>query len=291
MKTLTLATRGSALALAQAEMVRDMLAEKGVEAQISVVKTKGDLDRTSDLREIGGNGLFMREIETELIAGRADIAVHCGKDLPYELAPELIIAGVPKAADSRDCLITKKGNMPASLSDLDQLGIIGTGSARRIRELKAFCPNAQFAAIRGNITTRLRKIEEGVCGAIVLAKAGIDRLGLDLSAFDVRVFEPEEMTPACTQGILALECRRSDMEIRRLLSSLSDTTSRRRFDCERMLFQAMKADCSMAVGIHTALDGDDLTITALFEDQKTSRTGLYRNCNAMCKEICSEIYE
>lgn len=264
MRTLTLATRGSALALAQADIVKHALEEAGAAAEVLVVSTKGDRDRTSPLTQIGGNGLFVREVERAVLEGRADLAVHSGKDLPYELAEGLVIAGVPKAAAPNDLLVARKG-VPVQT--------IGTGSPRRQAEVGRLYPNAAFVPVRGNVPTRLQKLADGEFDALVLAQAGADRLGLDLSSFDVRVLTVDECIPAPCQGILAVECRKTDTELAALLEQISDPDSAKRFRVERQVFEALKADCSKAVAVHCELQGDILVLSALFGEKRVTVTG------------------
>lgn len=257
MRKLVLATRGSKLALVQANMVKDMLEKLGAPVELHIVKTKGDKDQTSPLREIGGKGLFVKDIELALLSGEADLAVHSGKDLPYQLAQGMTIGANPKAADPRDCLITRKGSV------LPEDGVIGTGSPRRVTECKQFYPDARYKEIRGNVDTRLRKLSQGEYDAIFLAKAGIDRLGLDLSDFDVHIFDAAEFIPAACQGILAVECRKADTEVVELLGKISDRDSEIRFEAERQVFCALEADCSVAVGVHAVPADRDITVHAM----------------------------
>ena len=237
MREICVAGRGSRLAMAQNELVRALLEKKGYKVRIMTVSTRGDRDRKSAVTELGGNGPFVRDVEKVLLTKEADIAVHCAKDLPYELAPGLCIAGIPDAADPRDCLIMRRGAAGSSgavgardrkASDGTAAGdsgldasdgtaaiqpprplVIGTGSPRRIRQLQKLYAGEkaelEFREIRGNITTRLDKLRRGEYHGIVLAKAGLDRIGADLRDLDVRVFEPEEMIPAVGQGLLACE--------------------------------------------------------------------------------------
>ncbi|MDY2959991.1 MAG: hydroxymethylbilane synthase [Hornefia sp.] len=281
-KKLVIATRGSKLALAQAHQVQDELKKINVDTEILVVHTKGDKDRNSALKEIGGDGLFVREIEKAILAGEADIAVHSGKDLPYNLADGLVIAGVSKAADCRDCLISAKGK--------EELNIIGTGSPRRILEYKRANPDAKFREIRGNITTRLRKLHDGECDAVILAAAGLRRLNIDLSPYDVHEFSAEEMMPAACQGIIAIECRQEDSDVVKAVRKMTHRHSWKRFNIERRLFRIMEADCSMAVGIHAEVDGDKLILSAMFEGRRVEKTGTYLNGEKLCAEIKKEIF-
>lgn len=283
MRKLIIATRGSKLALVQAEQVREKLKDTGCEAEILVVKTKGDRDRKSALKDIGGSGLFVKEIELTLQNGDADIAVHSGKDLPYELIDELVIAGNTEAADCRDCLLTVKGRA------LGNEPVIGTGSPRRICECQRHYPDAQFRNIRGNVETRIRKLADGEYDAIVIAKAGLDRLGVNLEGFDVRVFEADEFMPAACQGILGIECRSDDKEVLSALKKISDEKSRIRFNLERQIFCGMQADCSMAVGAHAEIDGDRVALSAMFDGRRlsieTDIAGVQAAIDTILKEI------
>ena len=298
MREICVAGRGSRLAMAQNELVKALLEKKGYKVRIMTVSTRGDRDRKSAVTELGGNGPFVRDVEKVLLTKEADIAVHCAKDLPYELAPGLCIAGIPDAADPRDCLIMRRGAAGSSgavgdrdrkasdgtavgdrdrkVSDGTAVGdrdldasdgkaaiqpprplVIGTGSPRRIRQLQKLYAGEkaelEFREIRGNITTRLDKLRRGEYHGIVLAKAGLDRIGADLRDLDVRVFEPEEMIPAVGQGLLACECREEDMEIRALLESLTPPQNALRYQVERELFCRYRCDCRSAVGIYARI--------------------------------------
>ena len=278
--TIRLATRGSKLALTQAGLVERALNDLGVDVETVLVSTRGDRDQTTQLTQLGGRGLFVKEVEQYLLDGKADIAVHSGKDLPYELEDGLAIAGVPQAADCRDVLVSRKGcETPA---------VIGTGSPRREVECRALYPDARFEGIRGNVDTRLRKLREGQYDAVLLAKAGLDRLNADLSEFDVRVFDPATFLPAPCQGILAVECRAGDAPVCELLARISDPESRRRFDAERALFSRMQADCSVPLGVHCSVEPDgSLTLSALYETNKTTRNGM--DLETLCNEILQEL--
>lgn len=278
--TIRLATRGSKLAMIQAGLVERALNELDVDVETIPVSTRGDRDQTTKLTRLGGRGLFVKEVEQYLLDGKADIAVHSGKDLPYELAEGLVIGGVPEAADCRDVLVCRKG--------CDAPSVIGTGSPRREVECRALYPDARFESIRGNVDTRLNKLREGQFDAVLLAKAGLDRLDADLSGFDVRVFDAEEFLPAPCQGILAVECRADDTEVRELLARISDPVSRKRFDAERALFSRMQADCSVPLGVHCAVQPDDsLRLSALYQNKKTTRNGM--DLDKLCDEILQEL--
>lgn len=276
MEKLVLATRGSNLALAQAEQVKALIEDKGVKCEILIVKTKGDKDRNRPIQEIGGDGLFVREIEKALLDKRADIAVHSAKDLPYELAEGLLIAGVPKAASFADCLISLKGDGNC-LAENRAKKVIGTGSPRRICEYLAIDENVEFKSLRGNIGTRLGKLDSGEYDSIILARAALDRLNIDLSRYDVYEFTSEEMIPAACQGIIAIECRSDDEEVAKLLGEISDFETRRRFDLERSVFCRLKASCKSALGAHVKIEGDMLTLMALKDDRKVCIEGNFED--------------
>ncbi len=284
MRKIVLATRGSKLALVQANMIKTALEEQGTTVQLLQVSTKGDKDQVSPINQIGGRGLFVTGIEKYLLDSSADIAVHSGKDLPYRLMDGLMIAGVPKSADSRDCLISCKDKK------LEDNAIIGTGSPRRIIECRRFYPNAKYESIRGNVDTRLDKLRSGLYDAIILAKAGLDRLKVDLSDFDVRIFEPDEFIPSACQGIMAVECRENDRDIVELLKSISDEQSAKRFEVERFMLGLMQADCSVALGAYSEIDGDKLQISALYNGKKAKHQGAFGDYKLICKEIKEELY-
>ena len=278
-----LATRGSALAMAQAELVRRKLEAAGAQVMILPVTTRGDRDRNRALSEIGGDGLFIRELEKKLLSGEADLAVHSGKDLPFRLAEGLVIGGTPEMGDPRDCLLKQPGGEKT----------IGTGSPRRILEYRKLDPEAEFAEIRGNINTRIDRLREGRYGGIILAKAGLDRLRPDLEGLSVRVFSTEEMIPSPCQGILAAECRADDRKTRELLERISDPAAERRFAVERFLFQKIQADCATPVGIYaefTGTDGEGLRIRALlggnYAEKRGPASGYAKMCDEICREIC-----
>ena len=278
MRTLKLATRASRLALAQAGLVQSALEALGQTVELVEVTTRGDRDRKSPLVSIGGQGLFVREVERCLLDGTADLAVHSGKDLPYELAEGLLIAGVPKAASPCDVLAARK-DIP--------LRTVGTGSPRRVLECRQLLPDAAFREIRGNVDTRLRKLRDGDYDAVVLAEAGLQRLGVDLSDLDVRVLSPDECLPAPCQGILAVECREDDGELIALLEQITDPMTRARFDAERKLFCLLQADCSVPLGVHCAVSDNTYTLSALFGDRKAVRTGT--DIDTLCEEIRQEL--
>ncbi|MBO6138140.1 MAG: hydroxymethylbilane synthase [Lachnospiraceae bacterium] len=282
MKKFKLATRGSRLALAQAHLIQEILSKAGMPSEVVIVSTKGDKNKVSPLAKIGGDGLFVREIEKAVISEEADIAVHCGKDLPFETDERLIVAGVTKSADCRDCMVSIKGRMP------DKKPVIGTGSPRRMTELTGLHKDAVFKDIRGNITTRIEKLKNGDYDAVILAKAGLDRIGFEGEGYEIRVFETSEMIPAPCQGILALQCRKDDENTRSLIERITDEATFRRFEVERHLFCLLHADCTSAVGVNAGISGEDmgeLEIKAMYEGRRASAAGRYEQFRELCEEL------
>jgi hydroxymethylbilane synthase len=253
--TLHAATRGSALARWQTDHVAALLAdalEATIEIEPVIVETTADKRLDIPLWEMGGKGVFVKEVQAAVLDGRARIAVHSGKDLPAETHPELVIAAVPHRADARDVLVG------ATFAGLPVGALVATGSVRRRAQLAWQRPDLTFQGLRGNIATRLERIPAG--GAIVMAAAALDRLGLHdaLAARRVpfEVLEPEVMLPQVAQGALAVECRRDDDDARALLAAIEHRASRRAFDAERAFLAALGGDCDLPAGAH-AVEGPD----------------------------------
>jgi len=240
MTTVRIATRTSDLALAQARMMASELERLlRVETELVPLKTTGDR-LPGPLTELGGKGLFVKEIEEALLDGRADLAVHSGKDLPATLPEELELVAFPERADARDALVTRPAG--GALADLATGARVGTGSIRRTALLRAFRPDLEVVALRGNVPTRLRKLEDEGLDAIVLACAGLERLGL-ADRIDERI-APEAMLPAVAQGILAIEGRRGD-PIANDARVLSHTLTAAQAAAERGVLERLGADCNV----------------------------------------------
>lgn len=274
-----LAARGSALSKAQALQVQELLQKTGVKTELLTVVTEGDRQKDVPLTEIGGKGLFVKEVEKTLLEKKADIAVHSAKDLPRELSEGLIIGGLPEMADPRDCLVYREG------TDLSGSVVTGTGSLRRIGELKRLFPSMKFQNLRGNIDTRLQKLRSGEYDAIVLAKAGLERLKPDLTGLQIRVLEISECIPAAGQGLLALECRQEDEEARAVLKAVTDEWMVRRFTVERYLMQLLQTDCHEAFGVFAQLFHDDLSISAVYHGKRATIKGRYESYKILCEEV------
>ena len=241
MTSLRLATRGSDLALTQSRGVaRRIERELGWTVELVTIKTTGDRILDRSLAKVGGKGLFVKELEEALLAGRADLAVHSAKDLPAEVPEELALVAHPERADARDALIARTRG--ASLDDLPRGARVGTGSVRRAAQLLAHRPDLAVVPLRGNVPTRLRKLEEEDLDAVVLACAGLDRLGLS-DRIDQRI-PPEILLPAVAQGILALQARRDD-PVGAELARLSCPLAAAAIAAERSLLKGLEGDCTV----------------------------------------------
>lgn len=255
---ITIATRESRLALWQAEHVRDLLAQRfGMQVELLGMTTRGDqiLDRT--LSKVGGKGLFVKELETALEEGRANLAVHSLKDVPMDLPDGFELAAVLEREDPRDAFVS---NRFASLGELPHGAVVGTSSLRRVVQLRALRPDLRIEPLRGNLDTRLRKLDEGHYDAIVLASAGLKRLGL---AQRIRaVFEPEQMLPCAGQGALGLEVRADAAELRSTLAGLAHTPTLLAVHAERAVSRSLGGSCSMPLAAYAHWEGDLLQLRA-----------------------------
>ena len=257
MKTIRVGSRESRLAVVQSELVMDAVraAHPEVGLELVTMKTTGDkiLDRTLD--KVGGKGLFVKELDAALLDGRVDLTVHSCKDLPMEEDPRIPLAGFSRREDPRDVLV-----LPPGAEELDPSRPIGCASARRAVQLRALFPGVAVAPVRGNVLTRLRKLDEGQFSALVLAAAGLKRLGLEERI--TRYFTVEELLPAAGQGILALQTRAGEE-----LSCLDGVLDADGTDCaraERAFVRALDGGCSAPIAAHARLEGDTVTIDGLY---------------------------
>jgi hydroxymethylbilane synthase len=242
-RTLRLGTRRSALALAQAELVATSLRADGHDVQLVEVVTDGDRSAAS-LTALGGTGVFVAELRQRLLSGDIDLAVHSLKDLPTADAEGLVVAAVPPRADPRDALVSRDG---LALAELTTGATVGTGSPRRAAQIRAAGLGFSVVPIRGNVDTRLRKVADGEYDAVVVAAAGLARLGrLDEAA---ELLDPGQILPAPGQGALAVECRAGDTELVTALTKLlDDAVTRAAVTAERSLLAALEAGCTAPVG-------------------------------------------
>jgi hydroxymethylbilane synthase len=261
-RTLILATRRSALALAQSRAFADRLRAQWPELSVDELQvvTTGDKITDRPLDAIGGKGLFTKEIEEALLARQAQLAVHSFKDVPAELSPAFVMACVPARADARDVLVAPASGPPLTLDTLPNGATVGTSSLRRAVQLRAARPDLSIVPLRGNVDTRLRKLDQGDMDAIVLAMAGLGRLGL--SARASFVIAPETMIPAPGQGALAVECLADDDETRAWLAPLSDPETEIAVACERGAMSAVGGSCKVPFGAHARRVGDGISLAA-----------------------------
>lgn len=271
-RTLTVGTRGSRLALRQTELVVAKLCQRNAEIGIDVreIRTEGDRRPGESLAAIGGQGVFVKEIEAALLRREIDFAVHSLKDVPADLAEGCVIAAVPQRADPRDALVAHHG---ARLADLPSGARIGTGSERRAVQLRALRSDIEPVDIRGNVETRIRKVDEGNYDGAVLAVAGLERLGLLERAS--QVFEPEDLLPAVGQGALAVEARANDAELLELLAEIDDRDARLAVEAERAFLQRLGGSCNLPFGALAEIDGETLRIRGFLADD--SGTELFRS--------------
>ncbi|MGI6006885.1 MAG: hydroxymethylbilane synthase [Ruminococcus sp.] len=281
-------SRESRLAVIQSEMVMDYIRRTSPETEVTLLtmKTTGDiiLDRTLD--KVGGKGLFVKELDKALLDGRSDLSVHSLKDMPMEIMEELPIVAFSKREDPRDVLVLPKG-----AAELDDEKPIGCSSLRRTLQLKELFPQAEFKSVRGNVLTRLRKLDEGEYSALVLAAAGLKRLGLEQRIS--RYFEPEEIIPSAGQGILALQGRKGvDYSF---LSGFADENATCCALAERAFVRYLDGGCSSPVAAHAVTDGDKISLLGLYYSENTkqyirgSKTGPVKEAESLGTALAKEL--
>ena len=266
---LRIATRRSTLALWQAEHVAALLrsAHPGIDVELVPLSTQGDRVQDRSLAAIGGKGLFIKELEVALQEQRADIAVHSMKDVPAEVPAEFEIAAVLERADARDALVA--GNGISRLEDLPPGARVGTSSLRRQAQLCAARPDLRIEMLRGNVGTRLRRLDAGDLDAILLACAGLMRLGLE-SRISARL-DPKLCLPAVGQGVIGIECRGADTRTRTLLQALEDPGTRQTLEAERAFAARLDGSCQSPIAAHAQLHAERLTLEGLVAEPDGSR--------------------
>jgi hydroxymethylbilane synthase len=257
-QTVRIGTRGSQLALYQAELTKSNLIEKfpDLNVEIVVIQTKGDKILDVSLSKIGDKGLFTKEIENALLDNQVDIAVHSLKDLPTTLPDGLILGAVLERAEFRDALVSRDGR---KLNELTENDVIATSSLRRKSSLLRFNKNFRIVDIRGNVNTRIRKMEEGHCDAMVMAAAGLQRLGLD--KYITEIISPEFIIPAVSQGIIAIESRAGDKATGTYLQAINHPATWIAAEAERGFLRAVEGGCQVPVGCFSKTTGDHLFLT------------------------------
>jgi len=266
MARLRIGSRGSQLALWQANHIKALLGERGHQAEIEIIKTTGDKISDVALAKVGTKGMFTKEIEEALVEARIDLAVHSLKDLPTEIPPGLEIAAVTARGNPRDAFCSPKYE---SLEDLPRGARVGTSSLRRQAQLKVLRPDLEIHPLRGNVDTRVRKLEAGEFDAIILAAAGLDRLGR--TEVVKQVLPPGMMCPAAGQGALAVETREGDVVTRQFLNFLDDSAARATTTCERALLKKLGGGCQVPIGALAEVREGNLHLEAIVADPAGSR--------------------
>jgi hydroxymethylbilane synthase len=280
----TIATRESRLALWQANHVKALLEQQGHQVTLLGMTTQGDQILDRSLSKVGGKGLFVKELETALEEGRADLAVHSLKDVPMELPPGFELACVMEREDPRDAWVSPNY---ASLQDLPQGAVVGTSSLRRMALVRALRPDLKIEPLRGNLDTRLRKLDDGLYDGIVLAAAGLKRLGLGERIRSV--FETTEMLPAAGQGALGIEVRSGRDDVVQALSHLMDAKTWLTVSAERAVSRVMGGSCSMPLAAHAVFSGDMLTIRAAWGDPEGVQPLVHANDQASVLDTASAV--
>lgn len=243
-KTVKIGTRGSALALVQAEMTAEKIenADKNINAELVIIKTQGDKNQSSPLDAFGGKAVFVNEFEQMLSDGDIDIAVHSAKDMPTSLPQGLEIGAVLRRADVRDVLVFKKST--------EEIKTIGTSSKRRTAQILNLYKNSVCLPLRGNVPTRIQKMKDGLYDAVVLAKAGIDRLGIFGAddELEYKILPIDDMVPAACQGIIAIENRQNDNDIKKIIGKINDEKTAVCLEHERQIMTLLDASCVECVG-------------------------------------------
>ncbi len=268
LKTLRIATRSSPLALWQAEEVSRRLKALYPELDIKLVKmkTKGDKILDAPLAKVGGKGLFVKELEAGMLEGKADIAVHSMKDVPVEFPQGLELTLIMQREDPRDAFVSNKYT---SLSALPEHAVVGTSSLRRQTQIREKHPDIKLDWLRGNVNTRLKKLDDGEYDAIILAAAGLKRLGFESR---IRAFlEPEESLPAIGQGAIGIEARSDDEAVRQLLAPLGDADTTLRVVAERAMNEALNGGCQVPIAGYAVLEGDQLYLRGLVGEPDGSK--------------------
>lgn len=285
-KTLTIGSRGSQLALWQANYVASQLSGLGVQTTIKIIKTTGDHLQTASLTQAGGKGLFTKEIEEALLSGAIDLAVHSLKDLPTDNPPGLTIAAIPEREDPRDAIVGR------SFEDLKHGSRVGTSSGRRAAQLLSLRPDLCVEPIRGNVDTRLRKLKDGQFDAILLAAAGLRRLGLEHEI--AAIFSPEQICPAPGQGALAIQTR-LDGSAAPICAALHHSSTGECVRCERTVLSALGGGCQLPVGVFAETETDRLRVLAVVispdgqRSLRETRTGPRADPEGLGKVVADEL--
>ena len=288
MMKIKIGTRKSKLAIAQTNIFINELKTKfpELETEIVPVVTTGDKILDKPLIQIGGKGVFVSEIERALLSGEIDVAVHSAKDLPVCLEKGLEISGVLKRGDYRDALVMLSGQEIENTHNF----VVGTGSVRRIKNMHELYSEVKFKDIRGNIDTRLKKLENGEYNAVILAAAGLKRIGLfENEKYTIKPFEYNEFLPSACQGIIALESRQNDF-VTPFINAINDTNTFLSFETEQSVLRLLNADCTMPIGAYSYIENDKINLTISKDsDKKVSGISNTENRFELAKELVSKL--
>jgi len=266
-RKIVIGSRGSDLALWQAHHVEGRLQALGHEVEIRIIKTQGDKIQHLSFDKLEGKGFFTKELEEALLSKSVDLAVHSHKDLPTEHPTGLVIAAVSEREDPSDLLLIAKDKVDSSKHlDLSDRSVVGTSSARRKSQLLHHRPDIEIKDLRGNVPTRINKLREGQYDAIMLAAAGVERLNLDLSDLHVLKLNPKEFIPAPAQGVLGLQIRETDVDLKDILSELNDEAVARRIGVERRILNLFEGGCQMPLGAYCEEVNGTLNVRACIAD-------------------------
>ncbi len=287
-------TRGSKLALYQANLVKDTLENtlENIDAELVIIKTKGDKILDVALSKIGDKGLFTKELEVALFNDEIDVAVHSLKDLPTAFPEGAKLGGVLKRAEVSDAFVSKDGR---SLNQFTSEDTIATSSLRRQAQLLAINPEFKIVDIRGNVGTRLQKMHDGHCDAMVMAAAGLQRLGLDEHI--THLLDPKEYIPAVSQGAIGIEIRENDSEVETVINHISDKETEMVTKGERKFLRSMEGGCQIPIGCYTIVDGDQIKMTGLVASingqtiLKSTHSGSIIESEAVAMKIHDELIE
>jgi hydroxymethylbilane synthase len=272
---IVIGTRGSDLALTQSRWVAGLLQARGIETRLELIKTQGDRVQHLALNKLEGKGFFTKEIEEALLAKRVDFAVHSLKDLPGEDTPGLTVAAIPEREDVRDCLVIRRDahDPDGGVLPLKRGARVGTSAVRRKAQLVHLRPDLVPEDLRGNVPTRVRKLDEQPFDAIVLAQAGLSRLGLDLSAHVAVPLPPTVFVPAPGQGALALQCRKDDHRVASALHALHHAVDATCVAAERALLLRLNGGCHLPLGAHAVHEAGGLRLHVFHGDADDARRG------------------
>lgn len=279
-RKIRIATRGSKLALYQSYKVKETIEKKrpDVEIIIQIIHTKGDKVLNVSLSKIGDKGLFTEELERALLSGEADIAVHSMKDLPTVIPPELIIGGVLERGEVRDALVS---NHDLTITDISPDHRIGTSSLRRIAQLKILFPGIKIVYMRGNVDTRIRKMKEGKCDAMVMAAAGLQRLGLD--EYIKEILDPGVMIPAVSQGAIAMQIRKDDKFMEEIMSGVNHGLTFASTQAERTFLRRLEGGCQIPIGCFSSVGNGKITLTGFVSDVNGNNAIIYSKSGSLDK--------